>query len=375
MKTDPHQMTIDQAISNRPISHGEQVGWDEELPPPAPNVYEPVRARNFERDQVLVVVDARHACYRAYYTRELSSSAGEVTSCLHGVLEMTRSICEAANTRRWVLCWDGNLDYKRRLHPVYKKRHDRSLTLEEQEERIKREKAIAMVKEFMDRAGAPSIHIEDAEADDAAGIAATMWSESLAARKVCKDPKVILLTDDKDYYQLIGPRIMVWRGVMRQLVDEAAFVSLHGFSPPRYADYKALVGEPETGDNIPGIAKVGHETACKLIGTHGTIYNVIAYCERQVAEVKKPRVIELNINKGRADALLSLRLSSIARTVADLKVLGCDAEKAEAAVKKGLNLACKTSRPVGDVKPVLAKLGFVSLDFPRWLSACGFAGG
>lgn len=348
------------------------VGWDAPIADPAPDVYAPVRARQFARDQVLVLLDARHLCYRAYHTRDLTSAGGEVTSCLHGVLESTRAICEAANTRRWAMVWDGTLEYKRRLYLPYKNRHDRAMTPEEMAERRRREDAIRLVQDFMAAAGAPSIHVRDAEADDTCGIASTIWANSLAVSRICPDPKVILLTDDKDYYQLIQPGVYVWRGVRQELVDEAAFTALHGFRPSRYADYKALVGEPETGDNIPGVDGCGDVTAGKLIAVHGDIHGVLRHCEaRSAPGAPKPLKIEARIAANRDNVMLSLRLSTIARTVGDLAVLGCDGPAAEAEIKRGLNAAAKTARPMGDVAPVLARLGFVKLDLQRWADACG----
>jgi DNA polymerase I len=343
-------------------------GWEE----PIDDVYGPLRERRFDRDDVLVLFDARHAAYRSIHTRDLSTDDGVCTSALHGLIEIIQAVCTAANTGRFLCVWDGGLQYKRRLHADYKARQDRSRSPEEMREHDKQQGAIRTATSGLSMLGVPQVRVPDLEADDVIGIIAKLVSGSTDPRM----PRhVLIVSDDKDYYQLVDPRIFVWRGAAGLLVDEKDFRARHEITPEQYVDYKALVGEPKTGDNIPGVDGIGDVSALKLVGSLGGIERIIMHAKHEiVAGRAKKQATKLYEQRERAR--LSYKLSRIMRRFSDAAEHGVDPAVVKSIVAPAFKYAIGTPRPLS----LKAVLGFMStyqfsasIDARRFASTCGFA--
>lgn len=101
------------------------------------------------------------------------------------------------------------------------------------------------------------IEIDHAEADDV--IAALVHTTS--------DPRrVLLLSRDRDYYQLLTDRVHVLNTAMRcghRHLTPAEVYIRHHVTPAQWPDYRALTGDP--ADNIPGVRGIGDKTAAALL--------------------------------------------------------------------------------------------------------------
>jgi len=262
-------------------------------------------------NSTLLLFDARHAAYRAIHTRVgLTAPNGDNTCGLHGFLEIVSQVCDIFRSTRFLCVWDGGVEAKRKLHPFYKSRQDKPSTAEEVAKQEDIRNAMRVTKDGTANIDMPSIHHNEFEADDLIGfisrISKPKWVE-----------RTVIVSDDKDFYQLITPDCFVWRGITKRLVTPEAFAAEFPFPPDAYVDYKALVGEPETGDNIPGVEGFGEKTAAKYIGSHGTLDNAIAFAKKAVS-LPKPRAVDVNLANSEDDARLSYRLSMIARSAAHL---------------------------------------------------------
>src|SRR5262249_3003600 len=150
------------------------------------------------------------------------------------------------------------------------------------------------------------------EADDA--IATRV--ESVRARPI----DIVLVTADKDLFQLVGPRVRVLttagRGGERVVLDEAAVREKWGVSPEQIADVLALMGD--SIDNIPGVPGVGEKTAVKLVGQFGSVERL--YENLHLVPGKLRETLAAN----KAKALLSRELAELSTRVpltADLESL------------------------------------------------------
>jgi len=83
---------------------------------------------------------------------------------------------------------------------------------------------------------------------------------------------ILILTNDNDYYQLLGDGVMIVRG--DGIVSEDDFRKKHGISPKQWIDVGALAGDDS--DDIFGIPGWGETSAVKEIAAHGTCESVIA---------------------------------------------------------------------------------------------------
>ena len=100
---------------------------------------------------------------------------------------------------------------------------------------------------------------DDQEADDLIA--------SLAATQRTNRP-VVILSRDRDFYQLVGGAVTVLNnrmGPRHRFVTEATVTDTYGVTPAQWVDYRALTGDP--ADGIPGVKGIGAKTAAVLL--HG----------------------------------------------------------------------------------------------------------
>src|SRR3989454_2813395 len=97
--------------------------------------------------------------------------------------------------------------------------------------------------------------------------------------------EVVIVSGDKDFYQLIGRGVALLtpgRGgpaaVEEHWVDQTNASERLGVPPERVVDYLALVGD--SSDNVPGVKGVGEKTALELLTTFGDLDAILANAER-----------------------------------------------------------------------------------------------
>jgi len=138
--------------------------------------------------------------------------------------------------------------------------------------------------------GFRNISLPNTEADDLMGCYA------LAACK--RDVEVVLATNDKDLFQLVGPCVKVYTTAKADLVSPKDPFALLGepevtakwnVSPKLIGDVLALTGD--SVDNIPGIG-LGRKTAAALIREYGGLESLMANIEK----VKNQKTREKLIN-------------------------------------------------------------------------------
>src|SRR5207247_10010952 len=114
-----------------------------------------------------------------------------------------------------------------------------------------------------------------------------------AQRAVADGLQAVIVSGDKDFYQLIGEGVALLnpgRGgqaaVEEQWVDLSNASERLGVPPARVVDYLALVGD--SSDNIPGVKGVGDKTALELIQAYGDLDGILA----RAAEIRGKRARE-----------------------------------------------------------------------------------
>ena len=115
----------------------------------------------------------------------------------------------------------------------------------------------------------PVFEVEGYEADDVIGTLAYRASEA--------GYDVYMVTPDKDYGQLVGPRRHIYKqkGDGIEIVDAAAVCAKYGIDDPVLVrDILALWGD--ASDNIPGVPGIGEKGACKLVAEWGAVENILA---------------------------------------------------------------------------------------------------
>ena len=139
------------------------------------------------------------------------------------------------------------------------------------------DRSVERIAQILEAFRVPIVGVEGYEADDVIG--------TLATAAAVRELRAVIVSGDKDFYQLIGPRIALLnpgrRGpaaVEEQWVDESNAGERLGVPPERVVDYLALVGD--TSDNVPGVKGVGEKTALELLKTFGDLDAILAGADR-----------------------------------------------------------------------------------------------
>jgi DNA polymerase-1 len=115
---------------------------------------------------------------------------------------------------------------------------------------------------------------------------------------------VVIVTGDKDMFQLLTPHVRIYDPVKDKWSGEAECRERFGVEPARVVEVMGLMGD--STDNIPGVKGIGEKTAMKLIAEFGTIDELL----RRVDEVAPPRTKAMLIEQA-DNARLSRKLATI----------------------------------------------------------------
>jgi DNA polymerase-1 len=224
----------------------------------------------------LYLVDGYALIYRAFFAmiaRPLTTRRGENTSAAWGVTNFLLRLLD--RRRPDYLAWvhDVGESFRHQAYPAYKATREK-LTAELQQEF---DRSVERIAQILAAFRVPIIGVEGYEADDVIG--------TLATQAAARGLQVVIVSGDKDFYQLIGPRIALLnpgRGgpaaVEEHWVDETNASERLGVPPERVTDYLALVGD--TSDNVPGVKGVGEKTALELLRTFGDLDAILATPDR-----------------------------------------------------------------------------------------------
>jgi 5'-3' exonuclease len=211
----------------------------------------------------LLLIDGHYYVYRSFFAiPNLSNSRGEPTNAIFGFTKTLRLMVKHLQPELGAVVWDEGLPQKRvQLQPAYK------------ETRKEMPKPMVPQLEFIQKQlttllGFRNISLPDTEADDLMGCYAI---------SACKrtDMDVVLATNDKDLFQLVGPCVKVYTTAKADLASPKDAFALLGeeqvtakwdVPPGLIGDVLALTGD--SVDNIPGIG-IGRKSAAALISEFG----------------------------------------------------------------------------------------------------------
>jgi DNA polymerase-1 len=209
----------------------------------------------------LFIIDGHALCYRAYFAfirNPLLNSNGQNTSAIFGFARML-----------FRLITDQKPDYLAVAFDPPKKSFRFSLYSDYKANRQKMpddlRSQIEEIKKMIETLGIIRIEEADFEADDVLGTIAKKYASS--------DVEVMLVTGDKDAYQLVGGNVKIYankKGISEyEVYGEKEVEEMLGVRSDQVIDYMALTGD--ASDNIPGVKGIGEKTAQKLITTFGSL--------------------------------------------------------------------------------------------------------
>ncbi len=278
-----------------------------------------VMATGQERTGPLLLLDGMSLAFRAYFALPdtLATSSGVVTNAVHGFTSMLVYLIREQRPSALAVAFDAPGDtFRDEMNEDYKAgRAETPWLLPPQ---------FDMIREVMAALAIPVIEAPGFEADD---VIATLATE--AAARQCQ---VVIVTGDRDSFQLVqDPYVRVLynkRGVSDYaLYDEAGIVERTGVPPTQYVLLAALRGDPS--DNLPGVPGVGEKTAAKLLTKYGDLDGVFGHLDEQTPKLRENLAVNEELARSNARIIPLVRDVTLDVDVDQLTLGGWDRAAAQ----------------------------------------------
>ncbi len=249
-----------------------------------------------------MLLDGHSLTYRAFFAlpTDLATASGQVTNAVYGFTSMLVNLLRDHRPDHVIVAFDRpEATFRHERVPTYKANRSETPDLLAPQ--------FGLVREVIAALRMPTVEVAGYEADD---VIAT-----LATRARDRGDDVIIVTGDRDAYQLVeDPHVKVLynrRGVSDYvLYDEAGIAVRTGVTPALYPQYAALRGDPS--DNLPGVPGVGEKTAAKLLNAYGGLDGVFTHLDDQ------PPKLRQNLGASEAQTRSNLAVTVLVRDVPDL---------------------------------------------------------
>jgi DNA polymerase-1 len=264
----------------------------------------------------LLIVDGHAYAYRAFHAiHALRSPGGEPTNAIFGFIKMLAKMKTTLSPTHLIVVWDGGLSAERLVAlPEYKAQRpampaDLAAQIDE-------------LVAYLGAAGVSSFCADGVEADD--------YIACVARRAARAGLNVVIASSDKDFMQLVAPRIGLFNPNDK---TETVWTAEHvraktGVNPLQIVDWLALIGD--SVDNIPGVPGVGPKTAAELLNQFDSVTELYDHLEAvksdrvRSALQSSADVVKRNIALVRLPDELpyAIELDALAETPANTEALG-----------------------------------------------------
>ena len=247
----------------------------------------------------LLLLDGHSLAYRAFFAlpvENFSTTTGQPTNAVYGFTAMLINVLRDEQPTHVAVTFDvSRSTFRTEAYADYKAGRAETPTDFKGQ--------VSLVREVLDALRIPIVCAEGFEADD---VIAT-----LATQAAADGMDVLIVTGDRDAFQLVDERITVLynsRGVsdMRRMTPDAV-QEKYGLSPAQYPEFAALRGDPS--DNLPGIPGLGEKTATKLIQQYGDVAHLVDHVDEVKGKVGD------NLRAGIASVMRNRRLTELVRDV------------------------------------------------------------
>ena len=219
----------------------------------------------------ILLIDGNSMANRAFYAtmgRMMKTPTGISTNAVYGFFQIMFKTIEEEKPDKIIVAFDISSSEKRtKIFSEYKAgRHKAPEDLTMQ---------FPIIKELLKTMNIPIVQKDGIEADDILG--------AIAKKEGKKVNKIVILTGDRDYFQLVDINVNIRypKAIMGKteyiIYDNYKINEEYGLTPEKLIEVKALMGD--ASDNIPGVKGIGEKTALKLIIQFGSLEKIYKYIE------------------------------------------------------------------------------------------------
>jgi 5'-3' exonuclease len=248
---------------------------------------------SLDKDSKVLIVDGLNSFIRVFSAVPLVNDDGDHIGGYVGFMRSIAAVIRQFKPTRCIIVFDGKGGSARRkkMHSGYKEGRTMSTRFNRREDVGEQsvEKEIESMRtqmgklsEYLQCLPITLISIDNIEADDAIAYLATDVFRP-------KGSEVIIMSDDKDFIQLIDAKTSVWRPVEKKYYTPKEVVDRFGIPSHNFIHYKIFMGDGS--DNIKGINGIGIKTLQSkfpllLEDKIASIEDVLEYCKVRKDEHK-----------------------------------------------------------------------------------------
>lgn len=236
----------------------------------------------------ILLIDGNSMANRAFYAtmgRMMKTPTGISTNAVYGFFQIMFKTIEEEKPDKIIVAFDISSSEKRtKIFSEYKAgRHKAPEDLTMQ---------FPIIKELLKTMNIPIVQKDGIEADDILG--------AIAKKEGKKGNKIIILTGDRDYFQLVDINVNIRypKTIMGKteyiIYDNYKINEEYGLIPEKLIEVKSLMGD--ASDNIPGVKGIGEKTALKLIIQFGSLEKIYEYIEnsdgKEIAKATLNKLIQ-----------------------------------------------------------------------------------
>ncbi|TDW20525.1 5'-3' exonuclease [Rhizobium azibense] len=218
--------------------------------------------------QRYLLIDGMNIAHAANNAKPLKVGETQVQAIYHFV-KIVRKLIATYPTAKPAVLWDG-ASWRYMDFPDYKsnrKKQDTPSAVKAAEMKKIAEGQIPAIKKAMQLLGVPQVRASNMEADDLAAI--------MGDRYAAKGGKVVLVSGDKDWVQLVNPNI-IWLDPIqdRKIMKAADMLPALGYdleSFEAFVEMKCLWGDE--GDGISGVGGIGDKGAIAFLKEYVSVSN------------------------------------------------------------------------------------------------------
>lgn len=207
-----------------------------------------------------ILIDGLNVFMRHYIANPSVSLNNQQCGGIVGFLRNIQHLAEKFQPYKITIAWEGGGSQRRRSISENYKAGRRPSKLNRSgyysdlyDTKDNRDNQLAILIEILKSIPVTQIYVNDCEADDIIGY--------LCKNKKQQEQKIIV-TSDKDYYQLIDDSNKIWSPNQKKLIDKDIVLEKSGISAVNYCTARCFIGDQS--DGIKGVKGAGFKTMLKF---------------------------------------------------------------------------------------------------------------
>lgn len=289
--------------------------------------------------QPLLLIDGHSLAFRAFFALpdSIATADGRPTNALYGLAAMMLKVVTELRPGRVVVCWDSpGGTFRHALDPEYKGTRASTPDLFREQE--------PQFVPLMGAFGFANTALPGFEADDIIG--------TLAERAQADGEPVVILTGDRDAFQLVSDLVSVMatgRGVTdTTLYTPDAVRDRYGIGPELMVDFRGMVGDPS--DNLKGVPGIGEKGAATLLQRYGSLDAILDHADEQTPKRRQALTEHADTARRTREMALIVRDAPVELDLATVAPLRFDSERVAALRQMFAELQFETlSRRLGEL--------------------------